>query len=152
MDHNQHNRALEPLAALVGEWAVELSNASFLPSPSDTVRTQVSIGWAEEGAFLAMRMGDRAAGVPWALWLVGRDQVDDTCTALYYDDRGVSRVYAMSLAGNVWRIWRDDPSFSQRFLGRLSQDGQTIAATWEKSVDGGAWDHDFDMAYARLPA
>ena len=151
MDPGQWNAALEPLATLVGEWVVELSNASFLPTPSDAVRTQVSIEWAEEGACLAMRTGDRAAGPPWALWLIGRDGADESYTALYFDDRGVSRVYAMSLAGDEWRIWRDDPDFRQRFVGRLSLDGRADAATWEKSVDGCAWEHDFDMTYTRLP-
>ncbi len=58
----------------------------------------------------------------------------------------------MSLEGGTWRIWRGDPDFRQRFVGRLSSDGQTIAATWEKSADGGAWEHDFDMTYTRLPS
>src|SRR6266568_8416397 len=39
--HNQ-NPALKPLEGLVGEWEMELSNASFLPRPSDTAKGPVS--------------------------------------------------------------------------------------------------------------
>lgn len=34
---SQSNPALRPLEVLAGEWEMELSNASFLPRPSETV-------------------------------------------------------------------------------------------------------------------
>ena len=67
----------------------------------------------------------------------------------YYDSRGVSRVYHMTFAGRVWRMWREAPGFWQRFTGTLADDGATITAAWEKSPDGVAWEHDFDMIYTR---
>ncbi len=39
---SQLNPALKPLEGLVGEWEMELSNASFLPRPSDTAKGPVS--------------------------------------------------------------------------------------------------------------
>ncbi|HWE64215.1 MAG TPA: hypothetical protein VHB98_21090, partial [Chloroflexota bacterium] len=64
---------------------MELSNAAFLPQPSDTARGQVSFEWLENGAFLLMRMGD-------ALWLISRDDAQPRYTVFYYDARTVSRV------------------------------------------------------------
>lgn len=45
------NPQLKDLEFLVGEWEMELSNAAFLPHPSDTVRRQVSFEWIENAPF-----------------------------------------------------------------------------------------------------
>jgi hypothetical protein len=70
-------------------------------------------------------------------------------TALYFDDRGVSRIYQMSLEGRQWKEWRHAPGFSQRFAGTISADGNIISASWEKSSDGTTWQHDFNLTYKR---
>jgi hypothetical protein len=146
----QPNPALQPLEVLVGEWEMELSNSSFLPHPSDTVKGRVSFEWVQDGAFLLLRMGDKPAGPPDALWLIGRDESAPTYTVLYYDARHVSRVYAMSFSERVWKMWREAPGFWQRYEGTLSQDGKTITAHWDKSRDGTAWEHDFDITYTKV--
>jgi hypothetical protein len=50
----------------------------------------------------------------------------------------------------VWKMWREAPGFWQRYEGRVSQDGKTITARWEKSSDGSAWEHDFDVTYTKV--
>jgi len=42
MSSHQHNPALKHLEILVGDWEMEIANASFLPSPSDTAKGPVS--------------------------------------------------------------------------------------------------------------
>lgn len=75
----QPNPALNPLEGLVGDWEMEISNASFLPRPSDRVKGgPVSFECVQDGAFLAMRMSDKARGPPQALWLIGRDESTPT--------------------------------------------------------------------------
>ena len=143
------NPALLPLQVLVGDWEMELSNAAFLPNPSDTVKGRASFEWLEFGAFLAMRMGDRPPNPPAAVWLISRDESDTTYKVFYYDNRHVSRIYEMSFGENVWRWWRDSPNFSQRFTASISEDGNAITGQWEKSSDGVAWEHDFDVTYSR---
>ena len=144
-----YNPALRDLAVLVGDWTMELSNAAFLPNPSDTVTGPASFAWIEDGALLAFYQGDRPPGTPAARWVIGRDEASPTYTVLYADARGVSRVYTMRFAGEVWELWRDNPGFSQRFAARLRDDGNTLSGSWEKSFDGAGWEHDFDVTYRR---
>lgn len=141
---SQLNPALKSLEGLVGDWGMELSNASFLPHPSDTAKGSISFEWVQGGAFLLMRMGDAA------LWLISRDEAAPNYSVLYYDARSVSRVYEMSFSEGVWRMWREAPGFWQRYEGTMSQNGQTITGYWEKSPDGSTWEHDFDVTYTRL--
>ncbi len=68
---------------------------------------------------------------------------------LYFDSRGVSRVYQMTLKGRVWKMWRNWPGFSQRFTGAISEDGNSITAFWELCTDGVNWEHDLELEYAR---
>ena len=96
-----------------------------------------------------MRMG--GAGTPTAIWIIGRDDSDPEYCVLYADDRGVSRVYRMSVSDRTWRMWRERPEFSQRFDAEVSPDQAEINGSWQKSVDGGmTWDHDFTFRYNRL--
>ena len=139
-----HNPALKALEVLVGTWEMELSNASFLPDSSATIKAQVSFEWVEQGAFLCLRMGDNA------LWLISRDDSRPDYQVFYYDARSVSRIYAMRFAEQVWTMWRNAPGFSQRYEGTISADGQIITARWEKSSDGATWEHDFDLTYTKV--
>jgi hypothetical protein len=55
----------------------------------------------------------------------------------YFDSRGVRGTYGVSLEDGVLRIWRDDPTFAQRFsatLGHESFEGQ-----WQLARTPGDW-------------
>ena len=138
------NPQLANLEFLLGDWVMELSHAAFLPRPTDTVRGRMSVEWLEHGAFLLMRMGADA------LWLISRDDAQPLYTVCYFDSRAVSRVYAMRYADRLWTMWRESAQFSQRFTGRVSGDGGTITARWDKRSDQREWEHDFDVTYRRL--
>lgn len=146
----KQNPSLKHLEVLVGDWGMELSGASFLPSPSDTVTGHVSFEWLESGAFLAMYMGNKPPSTPDAIWLISRDESTLNYTVLYYDARKVSRVYEMSFLNGIWKMWRNSPDFSQRFEGNFSDDGTIITAHWEKSSNGSTWEHDFDVTYTKV--
>ena len=126
---------------------MEISRASFLPDPQTKIHGPASFKWIEHGAFLVMYQGEKA--VPQATWLIGRDESTDSYKVLYFDARGVSRIYEMSFKSGVWKMWRSVPNFSQRFRGVLNKDHNTIIAEWEKSNDGKKWEHDFDVKYTR---
>jgi hypothetical protein len=143
------NPALADLAPLLGSWRMELYNAAFLPDADARLTGSVVVDWVEGGAAVVIRQGD-SENPPSAVWIVGRDESEAQYRVLYADDRGVSRVYQMSLADGSWRLWRDHPRFSQRFQAAIEPDGRRIAGRWEKSVDAGAsWEHDFNVDYLR---
>ena len=144
------NPALKDLEVFVGDWTMELSNASFLPSSADTVTGHASFEWLEDGAFLVMYMGNKPPATPDAIWLIGRDESTSNYIVLYYDTRKVSRVYEMSFSDGTWKMWRTSPDFSQRFEGKFNDDGKTITAHWKKSSNGSIWEHDFDVTYTRV--
>jgi hypothetical protein len=142
------NPALENIEFLTGAWVMELSNASFLDDPKTVVHGSATFEKLEGGDFLVMRQGAKGEGM-WATWLIGRDEDSPNYTVLYFDNRRISRVYEMSFEKDVWKIWRDAPGFSQRFVGTVSADKKTIKAHWESSKDGKTWEHDFDLVYTR---
>ena len=146
------NPALVDLEFLVGAWEMTLSGSSFLPDPDQILTGQVEVKLIEAGRLLAMaNLGD-SPGPPLASWVIGRDDSGSSYTMLYTDDRGVSRVYEMTLRGDLWKIWRNSPEFSQRFEATVSPDRQDIKGRWEKRPSNNEWEHDFCVAYRRRPA
>lgn len=144
------NPGLADLAGLVGDWEVEIWNASFLPSPKERVSGgRVQFEWIEDGALLAMRQLGDSDGPPASRWIIGRDQASDEYAVCYSDNRGVSRIYSMSFKGTEWKLWRDNDEFAQRFHATLSGDGDVLTGQWEKSSKGGEWEHDFNLKYTR---
>jgi len=142
------NPALADVAPLVGRWRMELHNAAFLTDPDSRMIGSADFDWIEDGAALVMRQA-ASAGPPAAVWMIGRDESDVNYQVHYADSRGVSRVYQMSFDATHWQMWRTTPEFSQRFEAEIAADAQTIKGEWSKSVDGGAWEHDFDVDYIR---
>jgi hypothetical protein len=69
---------------------------------------------------------------------------------LYFDERGVSRKYEVTLRDNTWKWWRNAPGFSQRFTGTLVDGGRTIVGTGELSRDGTMWEKDLELTYRRV--
>jgi hypothetical protein len=143
------NPALADLEPLAGRWRMKLYNAAFLPDPETRVSGSIEIDWIEDGSALRIRQGD-SEHPPAAVWIIGRDEAEAGYSVLYADDRGVSRIYRMSLQDASWRMWRDNSEFSQRFDARLEPDAGAIRGRWEKSSDQGAsWEHDFNVDYTR---
>ena len=131
---------------------MELYNAAFLPEPDNRITGSIEIDWIEGGSALRMSQGD-SQHPPASVWIVGRDDSESDYSVFYADDRGVSRIYRMSLKDACWRMWRDTVEFSQRFLAQLDPDARTIRGRWEKSADQGAnWEHDFNIDYIREEA
>ncbi|MEV6107118.1 hypothetical protein AB0M28_20735 [Streptomyces sp. NPDC051940] len=67
----------------------------------------------------------------------------------YSDERGVCRVYEMSI-GNGWsRLRREGEPFSQCFEATFSDDGNTITGRWEIAEDGTNYTTDFELVQRR---
>jgi hypothetical protein len=44
----------------------------------------------------------------------------------------------MTLEEGVWTLFREGPDWPQRYVGELSEDGNTIAGRWERGTELGA--------------
>lgn len=142
------NPLLARLDLLVGDWDVE---ARVLRDPSaGGQRGRTSFRWIVDGAFLLQRSEIPNSFFPTATAVIGPDADAGTFAMLYFDSRGVSRIYQMSLTGREWRLWRDDPDFSQRFTGAIAADGGRIDATWELAEDPDDWQPDIAMTYVKV--
>jgi hypothetical protein len=141
------NPAVEQLAPLEGRWRIE---ARFPTDPPISGVGDVAFAWIEERAFLVQRWRSDEPAAPDGVAILGFDEAAGGLVQHYFDSRGVARVYRTSLENGVWRMWREHPGFDQRFAGTLSGDGATITGAWEKRMDG-AWEHDFDLVYTRVP-
>lgn len=141
------NPALEPLTFLIGEWSTVGSHPML---PGRTLRGRTSFAWAEGGAFLVMRSEIDEPEVPSGIGFIGTDDDSGECSMLYFDQRGVSRRYLMSLRSDRWHWWRDDPGFSQRFTGTLEDGGKRIVGKGEMRRDGGTWEGDLALTYTRV--
>ena len=141
----QPTSSLKHFAVLVGEWNTVGTHPAF-PSP---VHGHSSFEWLREGALLLWHFEWERGGPPSALSVIGHDDSGKACSMLYSDERGVARIYQMSLEGGVWKMWRESPGFSQRMTGTLSSDGTTMTCHGELSRDGERWEHDLDVTYTK---
>jgi len=130
---------LDQFKALIGVWTVESRKYS-------QERGQMTVEPIEGGGFLRV-LDDMFFATT---WIIGSDDSAGDCWCLYHDARGVRRAYRTSFADGVWKIWRDDPAFSQRFVGNIAGDGQAITAEWQSSADGSTWETDFDLTYNKV--
>jgi hypothetical protein len=141
---------MEDLDPLVGLWRL----AASLAVAGEAPRAEASFEWLEGRRFLIERWRIDIPEAPDGIAVIGRGKTEGTYRQHYFDSRGVERVYEMTLAEGVWRLWRtaSAPDFSQRFTGTFSTDGNTISGAWEISHDGSTWEHDFDLTYTRVVA
>jgi hypothetical protein len=144
------NNALNELQFLIGNWKTKVYNASFLNSPSEEIIGKTSFEWFEDETFIIVRSELMENGPPGAVSIINRDDANGQCVMIYYDSRGVSRIYNMSFADKIWKLWRDAPGFNQKFEGAVSDNVNIIDAAWYAMEDGKTWVHDFNIRYEKL--
>jgi hypothetical protein len=114
------------------------------------VAGSATVEWLGD-AFVVFRwtmVGDVGKATSEMVLILGRSDAHDAYTALYHDERGVCRVYAMTFDGSHWNLSREDPDMFQRFIADVGPD--RIAGRWEASDDHGAtWRKDFDLVFER---
>jgi hypothetical protein len=142
------NTELQKLDGLIGEWTTMMSDAWFLEPPGLEVSGMTTVEWLGE-SFLVVRseLGESAHHSEMSL-VIGRSDPNDAYVALYQDDRGVCRQYAMTFDSGHWIMTREDPDFHQRFIADIEKD--RILGRWEASEDHGmTWRKDFDLTFER---
>jgi hypothetical protein len=140
-------KALERLKPLIGEWKLEAIPPGGEPWPGEARST---IEWHDSRAHLVQRSTVELPDAPDGISIMGCDAANGTYFQLYSDDRGVCRVYEMSIGDGEWRLWRRGDPFPQRFTARFEDDGNTIVGRWEKAPDGRRYETDFDLIYRRI--
>ncbi|MEP6495349.1 MAG: hypothetical protein ABJF01_21865 [bacterium] len=141
------NPALEPLSVLVGSWNTVGTHPLV---PGKTFHGRSSFAWIEGGAFLIMRSQIDEPEIPSGIAIFGTDDTTRECSMLYFDERGVSRRYEVSIQDNVWQWWRNAPGFSQRCSVKIAADGRTMVSRGELSRDGASWEPDLELTYTRV--
>ncbi|MCA1708300.1 MAG: hypothetical protein LC808_35495, partial [Actinobacteria bacterium] len=144
---------LTALDLFVGEWSMV---ARFENMPSAGGDASVVFEWLPGEQFLVERWAISVPEAPDGIAIIGVDPSSERrYLQHYFDSRGVARVYKMTLANQVWTLWREEPDFSpldfrQRYTGTISDDGQTITGSWEICHDATTWEHDFELSYRKL--
>ena len=128
MDQPTAQEPLKELGRLVGEWTLEAIPPGGEPWPGEA---RTTVEWHDSGAHLVQRSTVETPGAPDAICIIGCDAANGTYYQLYSDDRGVCRIYEMSIGEDGWRLWREGAPFAQRFTARFEDGGDTIAGRWE---------------------
>jgi len=147
MEQPTAQKALKAMEPLVGEWIVEAIGPGGDPWPG---KARATIEWHDSGAYLVERTMIEMPEAPDAVKIMGCDAANGSYYQLYSDDRGVCRVYEMSIGGREWRLWRTGQPFPQRFTGLFEDDGDTIVGRWEKAEDGKNYETDFALIYRKV--
>ncbi len=140
------NSALRELALLVGEW----ETIGIHPAFPDKVKGRSSFEWLEQEALLVWHSHWEQPGPPSAVSVIGHDDSEKGYVLLYSDERGVARIYHMSMEGGVWEMHRDSPDFSQRMRGAFSDHGNMLTVHGELMRDGIHWEGDLDVIYSKV--
>lgn len=140
------NPALSKLDRAIGAWNVTGRHPYF---PGRAIGGRVTFERIEGGAFIRMHSKMVDPEFPEGVAIFGTDGDDDRCTMLYFDERGVSRRYDVSLRDDGFTWYRDDPKFAQRFHVTIAEDGQSMRSEGTMKRDGGAWEADLGLVYVR---
>ena len=119
------------------------------------VDARVTFEWVGDQAFVLERWTVPIPEAPDGLAVIRWDDGRGTFLQHFFDERGVARVYEMTLVGGVWTLERRKPdfsdfNFSQRFSGMFTDNGKRIDGTFEIAHDHVTWEKDFDVVYTRV--
>lgn len=146
MDQPTAEESLARLDRLVGEWDVESVWPENRIGPASG---RTTFAWHPSKSHLVLTSTVDLPDVPDSVSIIGCDGANGGYIALYSDERGVCRIYRMSIDENEWMLWRDGIPFGQRFVAHTGDGGNTLAGGWEIEEDG-VLVHDFAMTYRRV--
>jgi hypothetical protein len=140
------NPALAPLAFLIGEWRTAGSHPQV---PGKVLDGRASFAWHEGGAFLIMRGEIDEPLFPSGIAIIGSDDVAGTFAMTYFDERGISRLYQVTIGDRTLTWRRDDSDFSQSATITAENGGDTLVSKGRMSEKGGLWVDDLSQVYTR---
>ncbi|KRA42149.1 hypothetical protein [Devosia sp. Root635] len=141
------NPQLKFFERIVGEWRTVGTHPAM---PGVTLRGRVSFAWQDGGAFLIWRSEVEHPLFPDGIAIIGSDAAAGTLFISYFDERGVSRKYDVTLHEHGFAMQRLDPKFSQRMTFSLEAGDARMVSKGEMSREGAAWEPDLSQTFERL--
>jgi hypothetical protein len=135
--------ALAPFDELIGSWATEATHPQF----DGVVAGSTTFEWLDGGHFLIERSQNDHDLFPDAISVIGAPETGDGLVMEYFDSRGVRRTDCISVDDGVLCIWRDDPTFAQRFSATLRH--ESFEGQWQLARTPGDWQDDLKLSYRR---
>ena len=115
--------ALGLLDVLVGEWTQLVSGHG---DPTGTITFEWSLGLLQRSIL--------PAPFPESLAIIEYDEAAGEFRQHYFDSRGVTSIYRMTLSGSEWTLLRTEADYSarllQRFVGAIADDGRSVDGRW----------------------
>lgn len=140
------NPALQPFDFLIGEWRTRGTHPAV---PGETLVGRTSFAWHEGGAFLVMRSEVDAQDFPHGLAIIASDDVAGTFVLNWFDERGTSRLYELTVGERTMTWRRDDPHLAQTVTISAGEDGDTLVSKGRMAQDGGPWGEDLSQLFTR---
>lgn len=140
------NGALAPLSRLIGSWKVVGTHPAV---PDTTLRGRASFEWNEGGAFIMWRSQIDDDRFPDGLAIFGSDDEAGTVFLSYFDERGVSRKYDVTIEDAGISLERLNPKFSQHMHLTIDPGGERIVSRGRFCRDAASWEDDLSLIYAR---
>jgi hypothetical protein len=140
------NPVLKKLDILIGDWEISGSHRLI----TDPIIGKVTFSWLNGKTFLLMKTDFEKSGPPNSTAIIGSDDKAEKLSMLYFDERGVSRIYEVEFFDNTLKMQRNYPGFSQRFTGTIKANGNTIEGVWELCEDEINWKKDLEITYTRI--
>ena len=149
MDQPTSELALQALEPLIGEWTAEAAWPSGERWPGGG---HSSFAWHPSKAYVVWTSTVELPEAPASTSIIGCDAANATYTMLYADERGVSRIYEMTIDEQGWTLARTGEPFAQRFVATFRDGGDTMDARWEAAEDSETFALDFTIVYRRAKA
>ena len=145
-DSTDENPALKKLEILIGDWEITGAHR-LIPNP---ITGKINFSWFNGKSFLIMSTDFNQSGPPNSTAIIGSDDKAEKLSMLYFDERGVSRIYEVKFDNNILKMERNFPGFSQRFTGILKNNENTIEGAWELCENDINWKKDLEIIYTRI--
>jgi len=128
------------LDRLIGTWDFTMDHAALSQPVCGRQRYERVL----DGAFVMLHWTYDHPDFPDAIALLDKHAYH------YFDVRGVTRAFDLTVDDSGWAMVRHDEDFWQRSVGRL-HGTDAIHGTGENSHDAGTtWQHDFSMSLVRV--
>jgi hypothetical protein len=98
--------------------------------------------------FLIWRTHNPPGTVPSSISIIGGGDRPGVWPMHYFDERGVYRVYQLSVRADGFDLWRDEPGFRQRGTGTFDEGGSAMRVLFELNTDG-TFKRDLELTYRR---